>query len=159
MQALAVRGEVARRRAQLAKVADTAAWDLSGVGQLDAVGAQILWHRWGQKLPEKATLSQGQKNLLSILAANPVAPEPPAPPRDWLGGFRAMGSGMFEAVEHGRDLLILLGEILFNFARLLVRPLMGPWREISAQVFRTGTQALGILALVGFLIGIVLSYL
>ena len=62
-------------------------------------------------------------------------------------------------MDHGRDLLILLGDILFDFARVIVQPLLGPWREISAQVFRTGTQALGILALVGFLIGIVLSYL
>ena len=159
VQSLAVRGEVARRRAQLAAVADGATWDLSGVGQLDAVGAQVLWHRWGQKIPEKATLTEGQKNLLSILAANPVAPEPPAPPRDWLAGFQAIGMGMFQVVNHGRDLLILLGELLFNFARMIVQPLMGPWREISAQIFRTGTQALGILALVGFLIGIVLSYL
>ena len=126
MQALAVRGEVARRRAQLAKVADTAAWDLSGVGQLDAVGAQMLWHRWGQKLPEKATLSEGQKNLLSILASNPVAPEPPPPPRDWLAGFRAIGSGMYLGVDHARDLLILLGEILFDFAQVIVKPLLGP---------------------------------
>ena len=159
VQALAVRGEVARRRAQLAKVADTAAWDLSGVSQLDAVGAQMLWHRWGQKLPEKTTLSEGQKNLLSILAANPLAPEPPPPPRDWLGGVRAIGSGMYEAVDHCRELLILLGDILYDFSRVIVQPLLGPWREISAQVYRTGTQALGILALVGFLIGIVLSYL
>ena len=159
VQALAVRGEVARRRVQLAAVADTATWDLSGVGQLDAVGAQVLWHRWGQKLPAKATLSEGQKNLLSILAANPVAPEPPAPPRDWLRGFREIGLGMYQAVDHGRALLILTGELIFNFARMMVQPLLGPWREISAQVYRTGTQALGILALVGFLIGIVLSYL
>lgn len=159
VQALSVRGEVVRRRRQLAAVAPTASWDLTGIDQLDAVGAQLFWQRWGKKLPEKATLSEGQKNLFSILAANPVAPEPPAPPRDWLAGIRAIGAGIYQAVDHGRDLLILLGDILFDFARVIVQPLLGPWREISAQVFRTGTQALGILALVGFLIGIVLSYL
>jgi len=34
-----------------------------------------------------------------------------------------------------------------------------PWREISANLYRTGAQALGITAVVGFLVGIVLSYL
>ena len=34
-----------------------------------------------------------------------------------------------------------------------------PWREISANIYRTGAQALAITALVGFLVGIVLSYL
>jgi phospholipid/cholesterol/gamma-HCH transport system permease protein len=35
----------------------------------------------------------------------------------------------------------------------------GPWKELSANVYRTGFQALGITALVGSLIGVVLSYL
>jgi phospholipid/cholesterol/gamma-HCH transport system permease protein len=35
----------------------------------------------------------------------------------------------------------------------------GPWREISANVYHAGFQALGITALVGFLIGVVLSFL
>jgi phospholipid/cholesterol/gamma-HCH transport system permease protein len=42
---------------------------------------------------------------------------------------------------------------------LVSHPAQIPWREISANLYRTGAQALGITALVGFLIGIVLSYL
>jgi phospholipid/cholesterol/gamma-HCH transport system permease protein len=53
----------------------------------------------------------------------------------------------------------MLGTFMGDFGRLLMRPSRGPWREISAQVYRVGAQALGITALVGFLIGIVLSYL
>jgi phospholipid/cholesterol/gamma-HCH transport system permease protein len=55
--------------------------------------------------------------------------------------------------------LLLLGGFVLDFAKLLRHPLRGPWREISAQVYRVGTQALGITALVGCLIGVVLSYL
>lgn len=159
MQALSLKGVVAARRKALASVGDDVNWDFSAIGQLDAVGAQLFWHRWGRKLPDKVTLSEGQKNLFSILAASPVEPEPPAPPRDWLGWVRSIGQAMYQVVDHGREILILLGELLFNFVRLVLQPQTGPWREISAQVFRTGAQALGILALVGFLIGIVLSYL
>jgi len=35
----------------------------------------------------------------------------------------------------------------------------GPWREFSAAIYKIGAQALGISRLVGFLIGVVLSYL
>jgi phospholipid/cholesterol/gamma-HCH transport system permease protein len=70
-----------------------------------------------------------------------------------------MGQGLITSFDHGRMLLVLIGGLLFNFIAFLIRPLRGPWREISAQIFRTGAQALGITALVGFLIGIVLSYL
>ena len=56
-------------------------------------------------------------------------------------------------------LLIMLGQLILDLFGMLRRPSRGPWREISAQVYRTGAQALGITALVGFLIGVVLSYL
>jgi len=46
-----------------------------------------------------------------------------------------------------------------DLGRFLRRPALGPWREISANIYHSGFQALGITALVGFLIGIVLSYL
>lgn len=55
--------------------------------------------------------------------------------------------------------MLLLGGFVFDFATFVRHPLRGPWREISAQIYRVGTQALGITALVGFLIGVVLSYL
>ena len=38
-------------------------------------------------------------------------------------------------------------------------PQRGPWTEISANIYHAGAQALGITAIVGFLIGVVLSYL
>jgi phospholipid/cholesterol/gamma-HCH transport system permease protein len=34
-----------------------------------------------------------------------------------------------------------------------------PWREISANIYRTGARALPIIGMVGFLVGVVLSYL
>ncbi len=43
--------------------------------------------------------------------------------------------------------------------RFLRNPRTGPWREISANIYHSGFQALGITALVGFLIGVVLSFL
>ena len=43
--------------------------------------------------------------------------------------------------------------------RFIRHPRTGPWREISANIYHSGFQALGITALVGFLIGVVLSYL
>ncbi|MEO8838621.1 MAG: ABC transporter permease, partial [Herbaspirillum sp.] len=53
----------------------------------------------------------------------------------------------------------LIGQLMLDLARFARKPLQGPWKEISANVFHAGYQALGITALVGFLIGIVLSYL
>lgn len=159
VQALAVKGEVGRRRKSLSAAQAATAWDLSEIGLLDAVGAQLLWTQWKQKIPAGTELTPGQQALFDILAEHPLDKVPPAPPTDWLAWVRAIGAGLFVIAEHGRKLLLLLGGFVLDFAKLLRHPLRGPWREISAQVYRVGTQALGITALVGFLIGVVLSYL
>lgn len=159
VQALAVKGEVDRRRKSLSTAQAATAWDLSEIGLLDAVGAQLLWTHWKQKIPAGTQLTPGQQALFDILAEHPLEKVPPAPPRDWLAWVLAIGTGLFIIAEHGRKLLLLLGGFILDFAKLLRHPLRGPWREISAQVYRVGTQALGITALVGFLIGVVLSYL
>lgn len=159
VQALAVKGEVDRRRKSLSTAQAATAWDLSEIGLLDAVGAQLLWTHWKQKIPTGTQLTPGQQALFDILAEHPLEKVPSAPPRDWLAWVLAIGTGLFVMAEHGRKLLLLLGGFILDFAKLLRHPLRGPWREISAQVYRVGTQALGITALVGFLIGVVLSYL
>jgi phospholipid/cholesterol/gamma-HCH transport system permease protein len=159
VQALAIKGEVSRRREALSAAKGADAWDLSRVGLLDAVGAQLLWQYWGQKIPPGTDLSPGQQALFQILADHPSEPVPQKAPTDRLAWIVAIGAGLFVLAEHGQKLLLLLGGVLLDFAKLVRHPLRGPWREISAQVYRVGTQALGITALVGFLIGVVLSYL
>jgi len=159
VQAFAVKGEVDRRRKSLSATQAATAWDLSGIGLLDAVGAQLLWTQWKQKIPAGTQLTPGQQALFDILAEHPLEKAPAASPRDWLAWLLAIGMGLFVIAEHGRKLMLLLGGFILDFVRLLRHPLHGPWREISAQVYRVGTQALGITALVGFLIGVVLSYL
>jgi phospholipid/cholesterol/gamma-HCH transport system permease protein len=159
VQALAVKGEVRRRRQALSAAKGANAWDLSKIGLLDAVGAQLLWQYWEQKIPSGTQLTPGQKALFEILADHPIKPAAEKAPTDRLAWVVAIGTGLFVLAEHGQKLLLLLGGFVLDFAKLLRHPLRGPWREISAQVYRVGTQALGITALVGFLIGVVLSYL
>ena len=159
VQQLSVRGEVLARRQALAQVQSGVRWDLSGIQKLDAVGAQLLWQAWGQCIPPGTVLTPSQQALLDVLAQHPVAAAPAPESIQWYGWISAIGQGCYVAIDHCRELLLLLGGLVFNLGLLLARPLRGPWREISAQVFRVGAQALGITALVGFLIGVVLSYL
>lgn len=159
VQQLSVRGEVSARRKALAQVKSIAQWDLSGLKTLDAVGAQLLWQAWAQCIPPATVLTPSQQALFEVLAQHPIEAAPAPRATQWLGWIRAIGQGCYVAVGHGRELLLLLGGLVLNLGMLLARPSRGPWREISAQIFRAGAQALGITALVGFLIGVVLSYL
>jgi phospholipid/cholesterol/gamma-HCH transport system permease protein len=137
VQAFAVKGEVGRLRKALSTAQAATAWDLSEIGLLDAVGAQLLWTHWKQKIPAGTQLTSGQQALFDILAEHPLEEVPPAPPRDWLAWVLAIGTGLFVIAEHGRKLLLLLGGFILDFAKLLRHPLRGPWRERSQHYCRT----------------------
>jgi phospholipid/cholesterol/gamma-HCH transport system permease protein len=57
------------------------------------------------------------------------------------------------------DLVAILGQLILDLFYLFLHPKTVPWSELSITIYESGVRALGITALVGFLIGIVLSYL
>ncbi len=138
--------------------ARAARWDLSKVQRLDHIGALLIWRAWGKKRPSQVELRPEHE----IFFANLEGAGALVSARRRIDGFapvRAVGQWMLDAGGHGVDMVRLLGQMLIDSVVLLRHPARGPWREISASVYRIGTQALGITAAVGFLIGIVLSYL
>jgi phospholipid/cholesterol/gamma-HCH transport system permease protein len=88
-----------------------------------------------------------------------ASPPPPQVPLDTLKPLLALGQGTLSLGEHAYAIVLLAGELLLDALYLIRHPSGIPWREISANIHRTGTQALPITALVAFLVGIVLSYL
>ena len=70
-----------------------------------------------------------------------------------------VGRKVLNVYDHLTHILLVLGQSVIELMALVMHPRRIPWRELSANVYRTGAQALGITALVGFLIGVVLSYL
>ncbi len=133
-------------------------WDLRGVDQLDDAGAVLLWRAWGRQSPARLALRPEQQIVFSHLAAVP-GQRPRAARPGLLGPLVAFGSAVQVLLDHGRAVLLLVGQLTLDLCDVLARPARVPWMEISANLYRTGSQALGITALVGFLIGIVLSYL
>ncbi|MDP2639597.1 MAG: ABC transporter permease [Betaproteobacteria bacterium] len=132
-------------------------WDLSRIQRLDHIGALLIWQAWGKRRPAQLALAHGHEVFFSNLDS--AAAAVPAAPFDPLRLVRALGAAMLLTAEHLLGMVQLIGQILIDSFGLIRHPLRGPWREISASLFRVGTQALGITALVGFLIGVVLSYL
>ena len=99
-----------------------------------------------------------QRAVLERVARFSV-PHPKPHRRSLLQRFLALGERVYQVVEHGRDLLRLIGQLLLDVVRLLRAPRDGPWRDVSGQLYRIGATAMPITALVGFLIGVVLAYL
>jgi len=132
-------------------------WDLTQLTQLDDAGVVLIWRAWGEHRPKYLQLQPDHERFFSRMEKMP----PPAPQvrRSWLWPITVQGKAAFLLWEHFIGLLTLSGQLSLDIKYLASHPARIPWREISANLYRTGAQALGITALVGFLIGIVLSYL
>jgi phospholipid/cholesterol/gamma-HCH transport system permease protein len=133
-------------------------WDLLDVDILDDAGGALLWRMWGQKRPARIALKPEHETVFAELAA--------LPPRklrraraDIYSPALALGNAMLFLSSHILGLVTLAGQVAIDSARLFGHPDKIPWREISANVHRNGGQAMSITALVGFLVGITLSYL
>ena len=142
----------------IARVGIDGQWDMRQLERLDHTGAQLLWNAWGRKWPSELLTSSAQRAMIERVARYSVAP-PRAEPLSLWKRFLALGELVYHVVEHGRDLLRLVGQLLIDCGRLARTPRDGPWRDVSGHLYRIGATALPITALVGFLIGVVLAYL
>ena len=134
-------------------------WDLSGLQWLDHVGAQLLWNHWGRAWPARLVAGGAHRTMLERVARLSVAPAPPPPPWHLMDQVHRLGELVLHAVEHVRFFVQLVGQLGLDVLRLARAPRRGPWRDLSGHLYRMGTTALPITALVGFLIGVVLAYL
>ncbi|QSA98154.1 ABC transporter permease [Methylococcus sp. EFPC2] len=156
LRGLAVAPYLARKLASFAGE-ESLLWDLRETSTLDSAGAYLLWRAWGERLPTNVHISPEQALLFerlenrTIRELPPPRPYPPLPQR-LLGALK-------RGFDHLLGAVILLGQLLLDLFHLIRHPSDIPWREISSHIHETGGRALGITALVGFLIGIVVSYL
>jgi phospholipid/cholesterol/gamma-HCH transport system permease protein len=145
-------------RDTMAKAGTASRWDLHQLERLDHTGAQLLWNTWGRQWPADLLVSTAQRAMIERVARYSVGP-PTAQSQSLWKRFLALGELVYKVVDHGRDLVRLVGQLLIDCLRLARSPRDGPWRDVSGHLYRIGATALPITALVGFLIGVVLAYL
>jgi phospholipid/cholesterol/gamma-HCH transport system permease protein len=76
-----------------------------------------------------------------------------------LQGVMVIGAAVIGIGRHLVDFVALVGQFGMNLVHVLRYPVDLPQREISANLYKSGVRAMPVTALVGFLIGVVLSYL
>jgi phospholipid/cholesterol/gamma-HCH transport system permease protein len=134
------------------------AWDLRGIERLDDAGAVLLWRAWGRRLPGLLDARPEQRTVFTQLAAADT-PVPAGAGPGVLAPLVLLGRWLEGLADHAGALLRLLGQLSIDLVDVTLHPARIPLKEISANLYRTGSQALAVTALVGFLIGVVLSYL
>jgi phospholipid/cholesterol/gamma-HCH transport system permease protein len=133
-------------------------WDLSRVERLDHIGALLVWRAWGRRRPHELALKSEHRTFFESIEL-PAAGVAGAGAFDPLASLVALGVRAIAVARHALGILRLFGQLLLDAASLFRQPVLRPWREFSAGIYSIGAQALGITAMVGFLIGVVLSYL
>ena len=139
--------------------------DASAVEELDTAGAWLL-----QKLLERLH-SQGIEvrleglrpefaKLLTLITEQ-VAAQKPASPSDAKPAptpIAVLGQNVHTALDQGTALLAFVGETTMAVVACLAHPTRWRWRPILYNIRSAGFDALPIVALLSFLLGIVVAY-
>lgn len=134
-------------------------WSLRGVRRLDSFGALLLWRAWGGNWPAHLDADEAQRAIIGRIA-RATARELPVPPRTTpADAVILLGAGLLAFIDHLLGFVALLGRLVLDLAHLVRHPQALPALEISANLHKVGVKAMPVSALVGFLIGVVLSYL
>jgi phospholipid/cholesterol/gamma-HCH transport system permease protein len=139
---------------------EPARWDLTQVDDLDAAGATLVWRAWNGARPAELALRPEDEVIFGQLATLRRSERPAALAADSVSGpLLSLGRAAESLSINGIGMLRLLGDVVLSAGELSRSAADFPWREMSAVIYRSGLRSLPITALVGFLIGIVLSYL
>jgi phospholipid/cholesterol/gamma-HCH transport system permease protein len=133
-------------------------WDLLMVNVLDNATALWLWQIWGESLPTDLEIKPDHLRLINKWQTQ-AAPELAPPSFTIEKAANYLSQMILDAFGQLLNFITILGQLLLDAGHLLRHPGDIPWAEISITIYEAGVRALGITALVGFLIGIVLSYL
>jgi phospholipid/cholesterol/gamma-HCH transport system permease protein len=136
--------------------AERVAWDLTAVTELDDTGA--VWLAHALRKAKQVEAAPRHREILKQISEGMRVPGM-RERFDPLAGVVWTGRSAGYAGEHLRDGVVLLGQLALDFAGMVRRPREFPLREFSAGIYRAGVTALPVTMLVGFLVGVVLTYL
>jgi phospholipid/cholesterol/gamma-HCH transport system permease protein len=134
--------------------------DVAGIPAMDTSGAWLL-RRMIERLRGKGSsvalkgASREIESLLSLVAET-RGPIPHRAPRKW--GLEHVGRSAWSAARQSRDAIAFVGEAFAGLAQAARRPGAIRWRSLLLSLHRDGLDALAIVGLLSFLMGIVIAY-
>ncbi len=137
--------------------------DLAAVERLDTFGAWLLEdtlrraRQRGAPMDLTAVPDRFRVLLDEVGEANREAPTPRAPRRGLIGFVELVGEGVFKAFRETIELTGMLGAVTAAAAGAIVRPRFSRLTSITHHLDRVGFQAIGIIVLMTFLVGCIIS--
>lgn len=138
--------------------------DLTPALSLDTTGAWLL-HRLEQGLVgqgwQVAFVDADPKHLAlldEVRRAATTPPVEPAPPNALLRMIASLGRNVIEGCREGSRLLSFFGQTMATFLNLIFRPRRLRLTSLTHHLEQTCLNALPIVGLIAFLIGVVMAY-
>lgn len=138
--------------------------DLSAVEALDTGGAWLLsdlqrrLEAAGAEVTVVGTTKERFDMLRSVAAHHTFEPIVEAPKHGVLSGLEALGAATVRTAQNTAHILSFFGLTLHRLTRALLMPWRLRWASLFTQMDEAGLKAVPIVALMGFLIGVVLAF-
>lgn len=133
-------------------------WDVSGISEFDSAGVLLFieyFERLGKETEvEVVGYTENQKKMYDLLKQRDqeiVVPER-------KGFIENLGRATIEIYKDMKDFIIFLGHLFSAVAHMLFRPQDIRFKEIVYHIHQSGFNALMIIGLTSFLVGMVIAY-
>jgi len=147
-------------RIQLEKLSidKTLVWDLSEVEDFDSSGV-LLFKEFYEKFQKNVSVeltgyTQNQKDMYALLQHTKMDPIPLKKERF----LEDVGRTTLDLYKDIKDFITFLGELFYTFFHTILSPNTIRFKEIVYHIHRSGFNALVIIGLTAFLVGMVIAY-
>lgn len=136
--------------------------DAEGLDRLDAAGMALLVELKSRQQQRKGQFRiEGLRDDLAELMErfDPGPPSPPEPgPGVMVGSVSRIGEVVHTALTDFHEQVSFVGEISVKLLGVIIRPHRLRWADTLLVAEKAGANAVGIVALMGFLIGVILAF-
>jgi phospholipid/cholesterol/gamma-HCH transport system permease protein len=138
--------------------------DIAAVEAMDTAGAWLVYKTTRQFRAQGLTVEligagKATASLIETVAKSDVpCPPQPKPENAFVAILLRLGAATIFVLREGRDLLNFLGHTTIVLARTALRPTRLRWTAWISHMEQAGLNAMPIVGLISFLIGVVLAY-
>lgn len=138
--------------------------DIAAVEAMDTAGAWLViktvkhFRALGLEAEVIGASAAAASLIETVAKSDSPGPPPPAPENALIAVIVRLGKATFFVAREARDLTNFLGHTVVILFRLAARPWRLRWIALFSQLEQTGLNALPIVGLISFLIGVVLAY-
>ncbi len=129
----------------------------SAITKMDSAGAWFLCKSIGSAKPQLENFSEQAQTLIKLVEQSRDKSKnvPKLVKPNWL--FR-LGKLTMSQLDEFRDYLAFIGELSVETLNIALNPVRIRWKAFFSSIDKTGYQALPIIGLLSFMIGVVLAY-